>query len=63
MDISKWIVFYPAYIDSKKSIADGRRIPMELCVEEPHCREILEVCHSLGLVVAHEVGSSVVACG
>jgi len=39
-DPERWICIYPAYINSKKSIKEGRRIPCEKAVDTPVYQEI-----------------------
>ncbi|XP_067944496.1 signal recognition particle 19 kDa protein-like [Watersipora subatra] len=53
-DREKWICIYPAYLNSKKTIAEGRRIAKELAVENPTYQEIKDVCVSAGLTVGVE---------
>ncbi|XP_072173609.1 signal recognition particle 19 kDa protein-like [Diadema setosum] len=53
-DKNRWICIYPAYINSKKTVAEGRRIPKDRGVENPTITEIRDVCNSLGLPVAVE---------
>ncbi|KAG8456308.1 hypothetical protein GDO86_002190 [Hymenochirus boettgeri] len=55
-DPSRFICIYPAYINSKKTIAEGRRIPIEKAVQNPTCSEIADVCraHKLTAVVEGE---------
>jgi len=36
----RWICIYPAYLNSKKSLKDGRRIPKEKAVDTPTYEEI-----------------------
>ncbi|KAM3938984.1 signal recognition particle 19 kDa protein isoform 1-T2 [Leptodactylus fuscus] len=48
-DPSRFICIYPAYINSKKTIAEGRRIPTEKAVQNPTCVEIAEVCRAYKL--------------
>ena len=31
MDVSRWVVVYPCYIDESKSRAGGRKLPKEAC--------------------------------
>ncbi|PRW57351.1 signal recognition particle 19 kDa -like [Chlorella sorokiniana] len=38
----KRIIIYPNYIDSRKTVAQGRRIPKELAAESPNAIEIYE---------------------
>lgn len=45
----RWICIYPAYINSKKTLAEGRRIPKSSCVENPTYNEIRDVCVAAGL--------------
>lgn len=39
----RWICIYPAYINSKKSRQEGRRLPKENCIENPTFQEIKDV--------------------
>ncbi|KAE9413313.1 hypothetical protein Angca_002895 [Angiostrongylus cantonensis] len=48
-DEKRWVVIYPTYIDSKKSIQQGRKIPKELAVENPTAVEIHDVLAANGL--------------
>ncbi|XP_035291623.1 signal recognition particle 19 kDa protein [Anguilla anguilla] len=45
---------YPAYVNSKKTLAEGRRIPSEKGVENPTCAEIRDVLSAAGLNVLVE---------
>lgn len=42
-DIERWICVYPAYLNSKKTIKEGRKIPKEKAVENPSYQEIRDV--------------------
>ncbi|XP_069749020.1 signal recognition particle 19 kDa protein [Narcine bancroftii] len=53
-DKERFICIYPAYINSKKTIAEGRRIPIEKAVESPTYGEIRDVCVAAGLSVVVE---------
>ncbi|KAJ6814204.1 signal recognition particle 19 kDa protein isoform X1 [Iris pallida] len=44
INMKKWIVFYPIYVNSKKTIAEGRRIAAEKACENPTCVEIADCC-------------------
>ncbi|CAN1242889.1 Signal recognition particle 19 kDa protein [Linum perenne] len=55
-NIKRWIVFYPVYINSKKTIAEGRRISAQRACENPTCIEIADSCKHLNLRSAIEVG-------
>ncbi|KAM9331321.1 signal recognition particle 19 kDa protein isoform 1-T2 [Gastrophryne carolinensis] len=57
-DPSRFICIYPAYINSKKTIAEGRRIPVEKAVQNPTCSEIADVCRANKLNVAVEADKS-----
>lgn len=39
----RWVCIYPAYINSKKTRQEGRRIRKDLCVENPTFQEIKDV--------------------
>ncbi|GMH40540.1 hypothetical protein BSKO_08444 [Bryopsis sp. KO-2023] len=43
------IIIYPNYINKKKTVARGRRIPVEKACEDPTPAEILDVCKHLKL--------------
>lgn len=40
---SRWVCVYPAYINSKKSRQQGRRLPKDQCIENPTYLEIRDV--------------------
>uniref|UniRef100_UPI003D9C75AC signal recognition particle 19 kDa protein isoform 2 n=1 Tax=Danio rerio TaxID=7955 RepID=UPI003D9C75AC len=50
-DKERFLCIYPAYINSKKTLAEGRRIPTEKAVENPTCAEIQGVLSAAGLNV------------
>ncbi|KAK6947951.1 Signal recognition particle, SRP19 subunit [Dillenia turbinata] len=54
-NIKKWIVMYPVYINSKKTIAEGRRICTTKACENPTCIEIGDCCNHLKLPFAIEI--------
>ena len=47
-DPERFICIYPAYFNSKKSINEGRRIPLEKCCEHPTYQEIKMVLDDAG---------------
>ncbi|KAF3828383.1 hypothetical protein GH733_005080 [Mirounga leonina] len=47
----RFICIYPAYLNNKKTIAEGRRIPISKAVENPTATEIQDVCSAVGLNV------------
>ncbi|BBN05542.1 signal recognition particle subunit SRP19 [Marchantia polymorpha subsp. ruderalis] len=49
IDVSRWVVFYPIYINSKKTLAEGRRISTSAGVENPNVEEIHDCCNYLKL--------------
>ncbi|KAL8502465.1 hypothetical protein ACS0TY_021561 [Phlomoides rotata] len=53
-NIKKWVVFYPIYINSKKTLAEGRRINASKACENPTCTEIYDCCTHLKLPCAIE---------
>ncbi|KAK6045078.1 SRP19 protein [Cooperia oncophora] len=48
-DEKRWVVIYPTYIDSKKSLQQGRKIPKGMAVENPTSVEIFDVLTASGL--------------
>ena len=54
-NIKKWVVMYPVYINSKKTMAEGRRIGVAKACENPTCAEIGDCCSYLKLPFAIEV--------
>ncbi|KAG5679004.1 hypothetical protein PVAND_008613 [Polypedilum vanderplanki] len=42
-DRERFICIYPAYIDAKKTVKEGRKIPKSLCIENPSYQEIKDV--------------------
>ncbi|KQJ83189.1 signal recognition particle 19 kDa protein isoform X2 [Brachypodium distachyon] len=42
--IKKWNVIYPVYLNSKKTVAEGRRIAAAKACADPTCNEILDSC-------------------
>lgn len=45
----RWVCVYPAYINAKKTLKEGRRIPRDKATTTPLCSEICDVCVSQGL--------------
>lgn len=45
----RMLCIYPAYINSKKTIAEGRRISKNKACENPTYNEIKDVCGAIGL--------------
>ncbi|KAJ0034883.1 hypothetical protein Pint_24246 [Pistacia integerrima] len=54
-DRKKWAVIYPAYLNSKKTIAEGRRIGVSKACENPNCVEIGDCCNYLKIPSAFEI--------
>ncbi|XVF87055.1 hypothetical protein PTKIN_Ptkin18bG0089800 [Pterospermum kingtungense] len=54
-NIKKWVVFYPVYINSKKTVAEGRRISLIKACENPTCVEIADCCSHFKLPNAIEI--------
>ncbi|KAL8606686.1 hypothetical protein ACOMHN_055361 [Nucella lapillus] len=53
-DRERWICIYPAYINSRKTVKEGRRIPKEKGVDNPSYTEIRDVCANAGMVLGVE---------
>lgn len=43
------MIIWPAYLDSRKSRSQGRRVPLEYAVESPSASEILRAAKKLHL--------------
>ncbi|KAK3039648.1 hypothetical protein RJ639_027239 [Escallonia herrerae] len=54
-NIKKWNILYPVYINSKKMIAEGRRINTSKACENPTCAEIGYCCSHLKIPFAIEI--------
>ncbi|XP_059536738.1 signal recognition particle 19 kDa protein-like [Myotis daubentonii] len=48
-DQDRFICIYPAYLNNKTAIAEGRRIPISKAVENPTATEIQDECSAFGL--------------
>ncbi|KAK0168328.1 hypothetical protein PV327_002145 [Microctonus hyperodae] len=53
-DRERWICIYPLYINSKKTRAEGRKLPKSKCVENPTHQEMRDVLIAAGLKVGVE---------
>uniref|UniRef100_A0ACD6AHR9 Uncharacterized protein n=1 Tax=Avena sativa TaxID=4498 RepID=A0ACD6AHR9_AVESA len=42
--IKKWKIIYPVYLNSKKTVAEGRRIATSKACPDPTCIEIADSC-------------------
>lgn len=51
----KRLQVYPAYLNAKLQLVQGRKIPKEMAVDNPHVREIYEACVELKLDADIEV--------
>lgn len=50
----RWICIYPIYVNSKRSLAGGRKLAKEKCVENPTHQEIRDVLVAAGFNVGVE---------
>eukprot|EP00823_Brevimastigomonas_motovehiculus_P000018 TRINITY_DN1004_c3_g1_i1.p1 TRINITY_DN1004_c3_g1~~TRINITY_DN1004_c3_g1_i1.p1 ORF type:complete len:182 (+),score=30.32 TRINITY_DN1004_c3_g1_i1:94-639(+) len=48
-DQKRWHVVYPAYINAKHKITQGRKLARQYCVERPSISEIEDICRYLKL--------------
>jgi signal recognition particle subunit SRP19 len=53
--IKKWKIIYPVYLNSKKTVAEGRRIAAAKACPDPTCIEIADSCAFLKIPRAIEV--------
>lgn len=58
----KWNILYPLYINSKKSLTEGRRIPKADGVENPSAVNLYEAIKSLGFECDFEVFNHLSTC-
>ncbi|KAK3030622.1 hypothetical protein RJ639_035826 [Escallonia herrerae] len=54
-NIKKWNILHPVYINSKKTITEGRRINASKACENPTCAEIGDCCSHLKIPFAIEI--------
>jgi signal recognition particle subunit SEC65 len=57
-DKARWTVIYPAYLNSKKTLSEGRRIPIKNAVENPTLNEIKDVLVNAGFQIELEVNKT-----
>ncbi|KAL1132809.1 hypothetical protein AAG570_010761 [Ranatra chinensis] len=50
----RWICIYPAYINNKKTLAEGRRVPRDKAVDNPTFQEIRDVLSAAGMKIGVE---------
>lgn len=53
--IKKWKIIYPVYLNSKKTVAEGRRIAAAKACPDPTCIEIADSCAHLKIPRAIEL--------
>ncbi|KAK7873381.1 hypothetical protein R5R35_000182 [Gryllus longicercus] len=53
-DRERWICIYPAYLNSRKTLAEGRRVPKDVAIENPTHQEIRDVLAAAGLRIGVE---------
>jgi signal recognition particle subunit SRP19 len=51
----KWSVVYPVYINSRKTVAEGRRVAAGKACPDPTCAEIADCCSHLKIPCRIEV--------
>lgn len=53
-EIKGFQLLYPCYFDKKRSHAEGRRVPLELAVENPLAKTVADAVRNLGLLCIFE---------
>lgn len=53
-DIERWVCLYPAYINSKKTRQEGRKVPKVSAVENPTYQEIRDVLQASNFKIVLE---------
>jgi len=56
--LNPFCTIYPLNIDSKKSVSEGRKLPVDVCVPSPTIREIGEVLQKMRVRFEYEVRST-----
>lgn len=53
----RFVCIYPAYIDVKKTVQEGRKVPKEYCIENPTYQEIKDVLSAanMNLVIENKI--------
>ncbi|KAI6182341.1 hypothetical protein M3Y97_00369800 [Aphelenchoides bicaudatus] len=55
-DTQRWVCVYPVYLNSKRTLENGRRIPKDKAVEDPTVGEIVDILKHAGLNCLLEKG-------
>ena len=58
VDTSRWVIVYPAYLDARKTEAEGRRVRKDIAVKAPHAVEIFKICGELGITAKLELNKT-----
>jgi len=53
-DTKRWVVVYPTYLDSSKTVSEGRAVPKSIAVFKPTLSEISTCVKKLGLLSLEE---------
>ena len=53
-DRERWICIYPVYLNSKRTLAGGRKLAKDKCIENPTHQEIRDVLVAAGFSVGVE---------
>ena len=54
-DPKRWAVVYPHYLNSARSVSEGRRVPARFAVERPNVQDVVEACQVIQLPFAVEL--------
>jgi signal recognition particle subunit SRP19 len=49
VEVKKWNIVYPIYLNSNKTVQAGRRLPKSQSCEDPTALELCEICRAIGL--------------
>lgn len=57
VDDFRFICIYPAYIDVKKTVQEGRKMPKDVCIENPTYQEIKDVltAANMNLIIENKI--------
>ncbi|KAK0422629.1 hypothetical protein QR680_007685 [Steinernema hermaphroditum] len=48
-DETKWVCIYPIYLNKKRTTTEGRRVKLDLAIENPTSQEIYDILNHAGL--------------
>ena len=59
VDVSRWNVVYPIYLEKTKKISEGRKVPLRVAAENVSVVDLVDAAKMLGLPHGLEVRSGI----